>query len=181
VTAFTREIKILPGYDHRDDMTDRGAHGCDMILILRGPDGAIAARISTGWMTHPLAGRYVHRGGRQARRDKPGVDAGVAHLYPSGSYVGAHSLKPREAYLSSDPECSWLDGAPCYGDGSFTMADEVLEALAAGGSDAAFERMASLYQSWILDRPVVTPELPAADDVIDVEYAEVLELEGGAR
>lgn len=152
---FTREIKIMSSYDYRDDPNDlRGAHGSDINLILRGPLGAISAKISTGWVSAPLTGHYRHGAGAQERSSRPGVDWGVRDVYPSGSYVGSHSYLPREASDASGP-CTWLGAAVCYGDGSYTGADEILELLVAGGSDAVFARLEELYQSWIADRPVV--------------------------
>ena len=154
MTEFTREIKVYASYDHRDEPNDqRGAHGAELVLILRGPLGAIAARISTGWVSQPLAGSYVPGRGKQLRRDKPGVDNGLTDIYPSGSYVGAHSYEPRQ-HFEQDGPCDWLGAAVCYGDGSYMASDKVLELLVAGGSDAAFEHLESLYQSWIADRPL---------------------------
>jgi hypothetical protein len=178
MTDFTREIKILPGYDHRDDPGGQGgAHGCDMLLILAGELGAITAEISTGWMTRPLAGRMV-RGQAQSRREKPGIDAGLVDQYPSGSYVGSHSPIRRGEYDTVRDSCGHLGGAPCFSDGSYLAADRILDALVAGGSDAAFGEMAGLYRSWLADRPPYRPELPVgADDVIDVESYEVREIE----
>lgn len=155
MTAFTREIRVLPGYDHRDEPGDnRGAHGAEIVLILRGPRGAIAAKISTGWVSRPLAGNYAHGRGEQARRGKPGVDSTLATIYPSGSYVGAHSYEPREGFEKDGP-CDWLGSAVCYGTGGFMASDKVVEILVAEGSDAAFEHLESLYRSWIESSAVV--------------------------
>ena len=156
MTEFTREMKISPGYDHRDEPgAHRGAHGCDLWLALRGPDGAIAARISTGWMSNPLAGRLIPGAGEQRRRGKPGLDFGSADSYPSGGFVGAHSLELREGFSPDAEACGWIDGAPCYIQGGFLIADEILKLLTTGGSDAAFERLGELYQAWIVDAPLV--------------------------
>lgn len=159
MTDFAREIKVTASYDHRDEPdSQRGAHGAELVLILRGPLGAIAARIMTGWMTHPLTASYVS-GHEQERRRKPGVDNSVIDVYPSGAYVGSHTYVPREFSDANGP-CDWLGTAVCYGDGSYTAADEILELLVSGGSDAAFERLEELYQSWIADRAEVAQATP---------------------
>lgn len=153
---FTHEIKILPSYDHRDDPNDhRGAGGAELVLILRGPLGAIVAKVNTGWVTRPLIGHYMPGLKRQNRRDKPGVDARLTDVYPSGAYVGSHSYVPRDNCTDANGPCDWLGGAVCYGDGSYTMADEILRLLIEQGSDAVFTRLEELYRSWIADRPVV--------------------------
>ncbi len=155
MTEFTREIKVTASYDHRDDPSDqRGAHGAELVLILRGPLGAIAAKIMTGWMSAPLIGHYRHGFGAQQRAAKPGVDNSVPDVYPNGAYVGSHSYLPRE-YSSQNGPCDWLGTAVCYSDGSYTAADKVLELLVSGGSDAAFEHLETLYSSWIAERPVI--------------------------
>ena len=152
---FTREIKIYPGYDHRDDPDgQRGAHGCDLVLILRGEAGAIAAQISTGWMAQPLEGGF-RPGGEQRRRRKPGLDYGGWDNYPSGSYVGAHCTQPRQYNERRSDECEWLGGVPCYGDGSYTASDKVLHLLVTGGDGAAFKHLEHLYHEWIFGRSLV--------------------------
>lgn len=149
MSDFTREIKIYPSYDYRDEPGDqRGAHGADMVLILRGPLGVIAAKISTGWMAFPLAGSFIP-GREQRRRSGPGLDAGGWDIYPSGSYVGYHTLHRGRSYDSETASCEYLGGETCYGDGSYTASDEVLRRLVAGGSDLAFEHLEQLYQVWI--------------------------------
>ena len=147
--ALTREIKIIAGYDYRDEPNDqRGAHGAELILILRGPLGVIAAKISTGWVARPVIGHVVH-GRPQRRREKPGVDDGVRDCYPSGSYVGSHT----PARIGDDEEnggaCSWLGTDVCYGTGGYLAGDKVLELLVTQGSDAAFDHLEGLYESWI--------------------------------
>jgi hypothetical protein len=156
VSSFTREVKALASYDHRDEPGSRlGAHGVDLVFILRGELGAITASISTGWMAKPLAHAMARPAGLNERLDKPGVDRGLRDLYPSGRYVGSHSLVNRSEYMTGPTACDWLDGAPCYDDGSFTAGGEVMELLVTGGSDAVFERLERYYQALIVDRPRV--------------------------
>lgn len=153
MNGFTREMEIYPSYDYRDNPDDgRGAHGCDLMLILRGDLGVITARISTGWMERPLTGEFSP-GRAQFRRPQPGVDHRVMNIYPSGSYVGTHTPAQRYAYDLQQNACEYLDGAPCWGDGSYTEASAILRLLVTGGSDAAFGRLEALYQAWIVERP----------------------------
>lgn len=147
MTAFTREIRISPGYDYRDEPDDRrGAAGASLLLILRGPAGAITCAFDTGWMTAPLTGRFIP-GQAQARADQPGTDHTTADLFPSARYVGTHCPSPG---IGREPQgdCDII-GGPCWGDGSYSISDSVLQALVAGGSDAAFARLEELYRDWI--------------------------------
>lgn len=159
-TPFTREIRITPAYDYRDELPgNRGAHGAELVLVLRGPLGAITANIMTGWMPAPLTGSFI-RGRTQDRAQKPGVDAGLQDAYPSGASVAAHCPVRRQHYFDDNGPCDILGTEACYGDGSFSMANEVLKLLVTGGSDAAFDHLETLYQSWIVQRPV-PEEAPA--------------------
>lgn len=158
-TDFTREVKILPAYDYRDESGDqRGAGGTRMIFILRGPSGAIGASVNTGWVARPLLHHWV-QGGNNQRADRPGVDRTLADLYPSGDYVGAHSFVCREGFDESPGACDWLDSGECYISGSYLAAKEVLGLLVTGGSDAVWEHLTKLHQEWIADRPIVTAEV----------------------
>lgn len=153
MTGFKREIRVIPGYDHRDEPGGRGADGCDLVLTLTGDLGAIVARVDTGWMTRPLAGDLI-RGAVQQRRPKPGIDANLVGCYPSGGGMYAHSPVQHDGFESESDECPYLDGKPCWCYGVLGGADGVLERLVSGGSDAAFELMAEFYQSWLVERAV---------------------------
>jgi hypothetical protein len=83
----------------------------------------------------------------------------VRDVYPSGGYVGSHTPERSGNDEENGGFCSWLGTDVCYGTGSYGIADEVLELLVSGGDDAAFERLAELYQSWIVERPVI--EVPS--------------------
>lgn len=148
MTEFKREIQVRPGYDRRDE--GGGADGCDLTLILAGELGAITAGIDTGWMVRPLVGRMV-RGSVQERRDAPGIDAGLVNCYPSTRGAYAHSPVRLPGFESERDACPWLGDRQCWYFGHMS-ADDVLKALVSGGSDAAFEVMAGLYKSWLVDR-----------------------------
>ena len=151
---FTREIRILPSYDHRHEPDDQcGAHGADIIFILRADLGAVTARISTGWVAHPLAGTMTAATSPlAARRPKPGVDAPLWDIYPSGVYVGAHSLVRREGSVSEEA-CDLLPGGKCWGTGGYMIADEVLMTLVTMGSDGAWLQPAGVLRRVDRGRP----------------------------
>lgn len=156
---FTREIKILPAYDYRDEPGDqRGAGGVRMIFVLLGPLGAISASLNTGWVARPLL-RPWNRGGNNERAGRPGVDRTLVDIYPSGDYVGAHSPVCREGFDVFADECDWLPGGFCHVSGSYLAAKNVLEILVTGGSDAVWEHLSALHQEWIADRPVEAAEV----------------------
>ena len=156
-TEFTREIHMRPSYDHRDEPADqRGAHGVDIVFTLRGPLGAIVGEISTGWMSRPLVGRHTRGAGTQDRSSGPGVDRGVADLYPTGRVISLHAAEQRRDYWIQSPDCDVLGTGPCWNDGSYSIADGLLKALVAEGSDGAWRFLQELYYDW-LPAEAVTP------------------------
>lgn len=153
IEGFETSMHVEAGFDHRDEPGDqRGATGAKLVLTLKGPQGAIVAFINTGWMRRPLKSAGVVRGIKQPRRDRPGVDRGVIDIYPSGGYVASHCATPHEGEEDSAyGPCSLLGTDVCYGTTGYTTADEILDLLVEEGSDAAFARMAEIYQSWIVE------------------------------
>jgi hypothetical protein len=158
MSALEHSIRAYKGYDYRDDPNDqRGAHGLDLTLIAKGPEGAITARVGTGWMLRPLAGRYVRSSGPQARHELPGVDAGLHGGYPTGGPVVSHVPTRLKDWWQSSGPCDVLGLDECFGDIGYLVGDDVLKALIEGGDEAAFAKLDEIYRAWILD------EEPGAD------------------
>lgn len=147
-------IRILASYDYRDDPNDtRGAHGTDIMLVTKGPAGAITCRISTGWVARPLARGYLRGADRQQRNHKPGVDAALADCYPTGAGIASHSATQDRDYWSGPGPCDVLGGF-CYGDTGFLVSDDILLALVEGGDEAAFAKLDEFYAEWLGPEPV---------------------------
>ena len=128
-----------------------------MVFILRGELGAVTSRIVTGWVARPLITHYARSGGPQARRDKPGVDAGVADIYPDGAFTGAHSYLRRKSSVSQD-DCDVLPGGKCWCTGGYLITDQVLKTLVTMGSDGVWHQLESYYDEWIAKDPVAEKE-----------------------
>jgi hypothetical protein len=67
---------------------------------------------------------------------------------PLPADVGYHSPVPM--YEDQEPitkECEYLDGKPCYYDGSGLRADEVFDILATEGSDGVWRELEAFYLS----------------------------------
>lgn len=157
LAGFTTRIEIKPSYDYRDDPNDqRGAHGCEMHLILAGPEGVLIGRISTGWVARPLA---AHLGAIRPplRRDRPGMDAPLSDCYPTGSGIFAHSSTARNGWEASESACCYLpDVEQCWITGGYMISDTLLVKLVEGGDQAAFEFLAELYRDWFAGKPEAT-------------------------
>jgi hypothetical protein len=137
--GFERFIRFYPAYDKRSDdpLKDYGIHCVDIAFFLKGPQGVIQFVFSTGW--------YL-----------PHIDLGPAlHSlhYPMGVDIGYHSPKPTyEGQTVSFDTCEWMDGEPCYYDGSSLNADPILKRLIADGEDAVWEEMGKWYEGRFAER-----------------------------
>ena len=116
-----RIVTIDPAYERRRDHC-----GCKLRMVLKGKLGAVHLVIFTGWYIDP-----------EAR----------AHSDPSGADLGYHSPRPfYEDQSIALESCKYLDGKPCYCDGSVLNADRVFEeVLIPKGSDGVWEYLEGYY------------------------------------
>lgn len=132
---FTREVEFTPAFDKRDSDPKKnyGIGGVDIRFLLKGKEGAIQFRLSTGWnLPHVKA---EHKGRHT-----------VCELYPMPTDLGYHSLKPM--YNDHSPltdECGVLDGKPCYYDGSGLAAERVFDVLVSEGHGGVWRELEDYY------------------------------------
>lgn len=102
-----KEIKFTSGFDkrHSDPSKSYGIHGAEICFILSGAKGAITFTIYTGWYLPSL---------------------GRAPSLPMGVDIRYHSPVETEYGYHRD-SCPYLDGKPCWSDGSGLAAQELLE------------------------------------------------------
>lgn len=158
---FTREIRCIPGYDHRDDpdpkKRERGAHGMEIMFILVGAPGyAITAKIMTTWQSNPLSkpfpGIYKYdfdKHGPLERERRAGTDSRAPGWTddPMGGPVCSHSHTKDRDYWSGPGPCDIL-GGECYGDMGFLMGDTFKDALIRGGDEGAWKYLEEVYKDW---------------------------------
>lgn len=146
-----RSIRFEPGYDKRAESTPGktyGVHGMDIVFFLRGEEGAIQFKMSTGWVPwepRPVSDRPELWGARYHQNDRL---AG----YPMAVDLGYHSNRPlyEGAYLLSN-ECPYI-GGPCYYDGSGLSAEPVMVALIYDGEEAVWQLLVDYYRATFLER-----------------------------
>ena len=96
-------------------------------MVLKGSKGAVQFVLLLGWN---IKGREVD------------------HLFPMPADLGYHSPVPM--YDGHDPiqeECQYLDGKPCYYDGSGLNAERIFEVLKQKGSEAVWKELEEYYKS----------------------------------
>lgn len=136
-----RIVRFEPGYDRRitPEGKNYGVHGMQIRFLLRGPKGVMQFLIMTDWFPPMTVREYA-----------------VFHPQPVNAYrpipadVGYHAYHPQ--YEDQTPirdECSFLNGAPCYYDGSSLYADEVYDEFSVDGDAAVWRALEQRYDQLI--------------------------------
>lgn len=137
-----KEIVVTPAFDkrHRDPHKNYGIHGAELRFVLKGDKGAITFTIFTHWhlphVDKELRDQYRHSSEHDFM------------FQPDGADISYHSYIPRyDGHTDSGP-CQYLDGKPCYCDGSGLSARPICDMLIAEGSDAVWKEL----ERWYNDR-----------------------------
>jgi len=123
-------VQFNPAYDKRDpDPTKNyGIHGVNIRMVLKGERGAVQFLIFTSWQL-PEVQRSLRKQGE-----------------PMAADFGYHSPVPMcENQHAITEECEYLDGKPCYYDGSSLYAEKVFERLLREGDEAVWKELEEYY------------------------------------
>jgi hypothetical protein len=156
---FKRIVEFSPAYDGRpssegglkewrtksmkdDDGTDHTNYGVGSVqirFVLKGKKGAIQFLIGTDWYPPHVQESMKFRLSQRAPE--------CVRPKPDGWDVGYHSLVPMyEGQEKMSDSCEYLDGKPCYYDGSSLRADEwVKDIFLKEGSDGIWLEMEKEY------------------------------------
>lgn len=150
MTDFEKCIEFKAAFSKRDPdpKKDYGIHGVEAYFVLIGPAGAISFTLYTGWQLPEVVCSTEDAGLEGWRYGKALVEAGH---YPMGATVSYHARVQRGDAEVSQEHCEWLNGDPCYSDGTF-IADDAFEALIRGGSDGIWEYLEGWYRSHLEGR-----------------------------
>jgi hypothetical protein len=125
--------------DDGTDSTNYGIGGMQIRFLLKGEKGTIQFLIGTDWYPPHVQESMRSRFAQQDRqRFNP---------KPHGWDVGYHSLTPMyEGQETVSDSCEYLDGKPCYYDGSSLRADKwVKDIFLKEGSDGIWREMEKEY------------------------------------
>jgi len=128
ITSFT------PAFDKRnpDPNKDYGIGSVTMRMIVKGKKGAIQFTVLTGWYL-PNVQKEIDAKPRQFSNSR-------------GADVGYHALEPQyEGQAQISESCEYLDGKPCYYDGSGLRAEEWFSILISEGSDRIWQMLEEDY------------------------------------
>ena len=137
MTEFKREIRFYPAFDKRDPDSSKnyGIHGVEMRFLLMGDKGAVQFVLYTNWhLPHVMEELEA----KQNRAYNP--------FKPLPADLGYHSLKPMyDGHPVTTGSCEYLDGKPCYYDGSGLNAEDIFRILVSQGGEAVWVQMEYYY------------------------------------
>lgn len=137
---FEKIIQFDAAYDkrHKDPKKNYGIHGVTLRFVLKGEKGAINFVVYTNWMLPHIEKE------QEAKGASSGVEYRISRPMPAD--LGYHSYVPQyEGQETMTDECPWLDGKPCYYDGSTLYAETVFKVLVEDGGDALWEKLEQEY------------------------------------
>lgn len=135
-----RTIEFAPAFDRRnpDPSKNYGIHGMEMRFLLKGPAGVVQFVLYTGWHLRRV----------QEELDRKPVDPRFPHLlcHPTPADLGYHSPTPKyDGQTSIQESCPYLDGRPCYYDGSGLNAEPVYWGFVEHGEEWLWAEMERYY------------------------------------
>jgi hypothetical protein len=138
--TFERIVEMAGAWDKRDPdpAKNYGIHGMEVRFVLKGDLGA----------TQFVAFLNIHLPHvREELRRKRSPDDRFDLDAPMGADVGYHSPEPcYDGQSIVQESCPYLDGKPCYYDGSGLRADGFMPEFIAGGSDAVWGMLEEEYR-----------------------------------
>lgn len=131
--GLTREIEWDSAWKSEKGVD--GIHGMDLRFLLSGPKGTVQFVIFTNWMLP------VFRPGGMEKKE-------AIFLLPIPADFGYHAYFPQydgqEAFAES---CQYLNGQPCYYDGSGLAAYYLFDEFIAKGEDVVWEALKDRYEN----------------------------------
>lgn len=135
-----RIVTFNPAFDkrHANPSKNYGIHGVELRMVLKGDLGAVQFVLYTNW----------HLKHVQEELDaKPPFSSRYPHIscHPMPSDLGYHSPKPMYDGQNTMGKCEYLNGKPCYYDGSGLNAEKVYDVLLNEGSDGVWKYLENYY------------------------------------
>ena len=136
-STLERIIEFSAAYDKRPMY---GVHGVEMRMVLKGPEGAVQFVLSTGWQLPHVHAEWKAKG--------------LNEYFPLPFDLGYHSYVSRfEGQTIVTNSCPWLDGKPCYYEGSSLQAQDVFDLLVREGGEAVWCKLEERYNDWLKELP----------------------------
>lgn len=162
-------VRFKAAYDkrHVDPKKNYGIHGLQIFFVLKGKLGAISFSLSTNWQLPHVQKEWESKDGEFSMfRDlhTPRASDISYHspipMFEGQRQTGATRLDfedrerlegtnidfPKTKETGTFTPCEWLDGKPCYSEGSGFDADRYFNALLEGGDEGLWKTMEEYYE-----------------------------------
>lgn len=143
-------IKFYPAFDKRNPEPGKnyGIHGVDLRMILKGDKGVVQFVLYTNWMLPHVTKEMDRRTLKEAREGTLNDISLWCTYHPQPADLGYHSPVPMyEGQNVCSESCEYLDGKPCYYDGSGLNAESIYEVLLKEGSDGVWRELKDFYKN----------------------------------
>lgn len=164
-----RIVEFTPAFDKRDPDPQKnfGIGGVDLRMVLKGPEGAVQFLLLTQWMLPNVQAELDARATPRSLSRPIAADLGYhsrTPRYDGQKPMGSekYDLKALSRNLRAmangggEPEvvshptgtftpCEYLDGEPCYYDGSGLNADRIWLVLLHEGSEGVWRELEQYY------------------------------------
>ena len=133
-----RIITLNSAWDKTDSDPKKnyGIHGVELRMVLKGKHGATQFVLYTNWQLPEVTERMR----KEMTPDKHFL------FEPLPADKGYHSLKPiYEGQSIINRPCEYLNGKPCYYDGSGLNAESLYEILLREGSEGVWKNLEEYY------------------------------------
>ena len=144
---FEKIVGCTPAFDKRSPVPskDYGIHGVNINFILKGKLGAVQFVIFTNWQLPEVSKEHWSKYSNEPSMLK-------SLLEPLPADVGYHSYKPMwKGQAPVTESCEYLEGKPCYYDGSGLEAERVFkEIFLRQGSDGIWKYLEETYNERFL-------------------------------
>ena len=129
-------VEFTKAFDrrHPDDDKNYGIHGVELRMVLKGTLGAVQFVLYTNWHLHDVQKEIDNKNN-------------LLLIKPQPVNVGFHSPKPMHEDHMIMYDCPYLDGKPCYYDGSGLAANMAFDVLTSEGSDGLWKYLGEYYVS----------------------------------
>jgi len=127
-------INFEPAYDKRNSDPNKnfGVHGVNIRFVLKGDKGAVQFLLYTSWHLPHVTKELKVKG---YEFDPLPADLGYHSLVPI--YEGQHIMSK---------SCIYLDGKPCYYDGSRLATDKIYNVLLEEGDEGIWRELEKYYK-----------------------------------
>lgn len=127
---------MSPAFDKRspNPRMNYGIHGVELRMVLIGTKGATQFVLYTNWQLPHVEAEFDKRPHRERFLDKP---------MPAD--LGYHSPTPIYEVQEPRGSCEYLNGHPCYHDGSGLNAEPIFDVLLREGSEGVWRELTSYY------------------------------------